>query len=480
MDVAAHLATVDRVHFVGIGGAGNSGLARILRKRGFVVTGSDRGTSASLTGLEKEGIRVFPGHAAANVDFDRGLVVVSAAIPEDNPEVAAAKARGVPVVKYAVALAAAAAARRTIAIAGCHGKTTTTALTVFLLRRTGIDCGYLVGGRVPQLKGNADDGKAWEFVVEACEYDRSFLNFTPALAAVTNVDADHLDYYGNLDAIRDAFAAFVQRIRPEGLLVADAAAWNDLRPRVESSPDWAGKRVRVHTVGFDRASSLRIVPVPGTIKGARGVAHPAMRLYSGPDDLGAFQLAIPGVHNLENAAIAVALCLEAGAPLEALRKAVADFEGVDRRLTVKFQSPACTVLDDYGHHPVELRATLAAARQAHGGEGRRLVLVFQPHQYSRTRLLFDDFVDALSGADRVILTDIFAARDTDADRASVSSERLARELAARGVDAVYAGPLDAAADLVWSSMVPGDVVLTSGAGDVDRVADELVRRLARS
>jgi UDP-N-acetylmuramate--alanine ligase len=204
-----------------------------------------------------------------------------------------------------------------------------------------------------------------------------------------------------------------------------------------------------------------------------------MRLYFGPDDLGAFQLSIAGAHNLVNAAIALAIALESGARLEDLRNALTEFDGVDRRLTVKYQSPVFTVLDDYGHHPTELRATIAAARESYAGGGRRLVVVFQPHQHSRTRVLFDEFVEALSAADRVVLTDIFAARDTAEDRASVSSAQLAEALTAKGVDAVSAGSLADTAEAVWSTTSPGDVVLTSGAGDVDKVADELVRRSAR-
>jgi UDP-N-acetylmuramate--alanine ligase len=492
LQLAAHLAEVGRVHIVGIGGTGTSGLARILRHRGYLVTGSDGRANAITQELERDGIRVFIGQRAENVDFTRGLVVISAAVPDGNPEVAAARELGIPIAKYAAAVAAIATSRKTIAVAGCHGKTTTTAMVAYLLRRCGIDCGFLVGGRVPQLQGNAGDGKAWELVVEACEYDRSFLNLTPALAAITNLDADHLDYYKSVEAIHAAFAQFVLRIREGGMLVSTAPAWSVLAPLVEADPQWRDHRVRVRTVGQERSDSLRIVGIPPAGRTRRGVPCPAMRLHSGPYDLGAFQLAIPGEHNLVNAAIAIALALESGCDLEKVRSALPEFMGVDRRLTERLHTPRLTVLDDYGHHPTELRATIAAVRRSYLGEGSgafvgnrddggsrpRLVVVFQPHQYSRTRLLFDDFVDALAGADKVVLPEIYAARDSVEDRASVSSEDLAAKLRERGVDAAAFPSLERAAEDVWQTRKDGDVVLTSGAGDVDRVADELVRRAA--
>jgi UDP-N-acetylmuramate--alanine ligase len=489
VQLAAQLAEATRVHIVGIAGTGTSGLARILRQRGYLVTGSDARANAVTDELERDGIRVFIGQRAENVDFARGLVVISAAVPDGNPEVAAARELGIPIAKYAAVVAALAASRKTIAIAGCHGKTTTTAMTAYLLRRCGVDCGFLVGGRVPQLQGSAGDGKAWDFVVEACEYDRSFLNLTPALAAVTNLDADHLDYYGSVEAIRAAFAQFVLRIREGGMLVSTTEAWRALAPLVEADPQWSAKRARVRTVGYERGDSLRIVGIPPAGRTGRGVPCPAMRLQSGPYDLGAFQLAIPGEHNLVNAAIAISLALESGCDLERLRGALPEFLGVDRRLTERLRTPHLTILDDYGHHPTELRATLEAVRRSYLGDGRfagdatgsirgRLVVVFQPHQYSRTRLLFDDFVDALAAADKVVLPEIYAARDSAADRASVSSEDLAAKLRERGVDAAAFQSLERAAEDVWQTRKDGDVVLTSGAGDVDRVADELVRRAA--
>lgn len=481
--IASILATTRRVHFVGIGGSGMSGLARVLRRRGFQVSGSDGKASAATALLEREGIRIAIGHDPSVIDFDDGFVVLSAAVPADNPEVVAAAAKRLPMAKYAAALGGAVATRRVVAIAGCHGKTTTTALTTFLLRRAGVDCGFVIGGRVPQLDGNAGEGRAREFVVEACEYDRSFFHFSAAAAAITNLDADHLDYYGSFDAVADAFAQFVLRMRSEGMLVTTPEAWKVLAPRLEASPDWAAKRVRVRTVGIGAAADDRIVPVrvdPDRNDGTRS----AMRIVAGHNDLGLFHLRLSGTHNLSNAAMAVLLALELGADLEAVRRALADFHGVDRRLTVHLESPELTVVDDYGHHPAELRATIAAARERFlatgvhdmNGASRRLVLVFQPHQYSRTRLLFADFVEALQGADRVILPEIFAARDNDEDRKAVSSAQLVEALRAKGVDADFAPTLDGAAELAWSGRRPGDVILTSGAGDVDRVADELVRR----
>lgn len=484
--IAAHLATIPRIHFVGIGGSGMSGLARIFRKRGYVVSGSDGKASLVTAQLERVGIAVAEGHSADLLDFDRGIVVISAAVPQDNPEVARARALGVPVVKYAVALAAAVALRRVIAIAGCHGKTTTTAMTAYLLRQAGIDGGFLVGGNATQLEGNAHDGHADEFIIEACEYDRSFLHFTPAIAAILNIDADHLDYYGSYAAVVEAFAQFALRIRPGGLLVTTEAAWREIGPILENDPKWDERNVSVRRIGEDTKNHIRIVRLgPGSHGAGRG-RGPSMRLFAGREDLGAFNLGIPGDHNLTNAAVAILLALESKANLEKIRAALPEFHGVDRRMTLKRRSPSMTILDDYGHHPTELRATLTAVRDAYINPGApsRLTLVFQPHQYSRTRLLLNDFADAIAGSlvsgDRVILPPIYAARDSEEDRAAVSSETLARAISERGIEALVVKNLDEAADLAWNTRMDGDVLLTSGAGDVDRVADLLVRRADKS
>jgi UDP-N-acetylmuramate--alanine ligase len=487
--VAAHLAAIDRVHFVGIGGTGMSGLARILKKRGYTVTGSDGRATATTVLLQNSGIPIHVGPDAASLDFDRGMVVISAAVPAVHPEVVRAMELRLPVVKYAVALAAATATRRVVAVAGCHGKTTTSAMAAFIMKNAGVDCGYLIGGNVPQLEGNAADGHAPEFVVEACEYDRSFLNFAPTESGVTNIDADHLDYYGSMDAVLDAFAQFVLQTRKNGFVAIAIDAWKAIQSRVEGSPAYRPRDVRIRTVGYDAHSSVRIVPLGSMTHGAARSRGPSMRLFMGRDDLGAFQLGIPGEHNLSNAAIAVLLALEAGADLERVRAALPEFRGVDRRLTVRKRDPEITVLDDYGHHPTEIRATLAAVREAYGrtddgGTPPRIVFVFQPHQYSRTKLLFKDFVDAIaesvSSGDRVLLPEIYAARDSEVDRASVSSADLARELAARGVDAAFFPTLEEAADGAWKGRKSGDIILVSGAGDVDKVADELVRRSGQS
>ncbi|MBI3819594.1 MAG: UDP-N-acetylmuramate--L-alanine ligase [Planctomycetes bacterium] len=491
ISVAAHLATVTRAHFTGIGGTGMSGLARILRKRGFTVSGSDAKESKTTAQLENVGIAIATGHSADLIDFDRGILIISAAVPATNPEVVRAREAGVPVVKYAVALAAAVALRRVIAIAGCHGKTTTTAMTSYLLRQSGVDAGFLVGGNVEQLEGNAHEGHAPQFVVEACEYDRSFLHFSPVAAAITNIDADHLDYYGSIEAVVEAFSQFARRIRPEGFLVITQDAWDRISPAVVNDPEWSARNIRVRVVGQNAKNQIRIIPLGIGSHGAGRGRGPSMRLFAGREDLGAFSLGIPGEHNLTNAAMAILLALESGADLEKIRQALPEFKGVDRRLTVKRRSPSLTILDDYGHHPTELRATIAAVRESYitdnangAGDASRLVLIFQPHQYSRTRLLFNDFVAAISESltkgDRAILPEIHAARDSDEDKQSVSSEMLARALVGKGVDAVAAATFEDAVELAWNGRRDGDVFLTSGAGDVDRVADLLVRRADKS
>ncbi|HKD99401.1 MAG TPA: Mur ligase family protein, partial [Planctomycetota bacterium] len=342
------LAGARRVHVIGVGGSGASGLARVLRRRGYLVTGSDGRASATTAALAHEGIPVSIGHRAENVE-EPSLVVASAAIPEDNAELAAARARGIPVLKYATALAAAVLTRRVIAVAGCHGKTTTTALTAFLLRRSGVDCGFVVGGNVPQLGGNAGEGRAREFVVEACEYDRSFLRFQPAAAAITNVDADHLDYYGSVEAVAQAFGEFASRIAEDGLLVTTAdvlAVIGDPRRT---------RRLRVQTVGRGGEAEVRWMELrDDRPAGLRDPDLHAMRLAIGREDLGAFATRLAGEHNLSNAAMAIVLALEAGASLEKIRETLPEFRGVERRMEVRCTSPELTVVDDYGHHPTEL------------------------------------------------------------------------------------------------------------------------------
>ena len=444
------------VHVVGIGGIGTSGLARILRAWGHRVTGSDSADSPLLRELGREGIGVTVGHTAVADAATADLVVVTAAVRADNPEIAAAVAAGTPVVKRAALLGLLADARRGVAVAGSHGKSTTSGMLVAALRALGADPSYAVGATVAATGTNAAPGDGPDMVVEADEYDWSFLQLHPDVAIVTNIDYDHPDLFPDQDAYDDAFRRFVGQIRPGGTLViaGDDPACARLLARADlTRPDC------VVTFGEHADADWRLSGEPGAWR----VAGPGGVDVSLP-------LAIPGRHNARNATAALAALVALGHEPTAAAAAIADFAGVGRRFEAKGAGAGVTVVDDYAHHPSELRATLRAARDRH--PGRRLWAVFQPHTYSRLRALLPEFADALREADRAMVLDVYAARETDT--LGVSSADL-RALLPPGALAAT-DPADAARVLA-GELQPGDVVLTLGAGSVTETGPLLLARL---
>jgi UDP-N-acetylmuramate--alanine ligase len=451
-----------KLHMVGIGGCGMSALAALLLRRGAQLSGSDAKPSAELARLVESGARVTVEQRAEAVPLDAELLVASAAIPPDHPELLEAKRRGLPVVKYAELLGAVMAQFQGVAISGTHGKSTTTAWLAFALRRAGRDPSFVIGATVEQLGGGSGVGAGPHFVAEACEYDRSFLNLRPRRAALLNIEEDHLDCYRDIHAICEAFAAFARGVPADGLVVINGA---DAHCREVT----AGLACRVETFGLEAGVTWRAVDL-ALVDGnyAFGVEHQG-RL------LGRVRSGLPGRHNVENALAVAALAHDCGVGWSELVPALADFRGAHRRLELRGDACGVRVLDDYAHHPTEIRATLRAARERFAP--RRLWCVFQPHQHSRTRFLLADFAQSFELAERVVVPDIYFVRDSQRERDLVSAEDLVNAIRARGGDATYIPRFDAILDLLEREVQPGDIVMTMGAGNIWKVADELVQRL---
>jgi UDP-N-acetylmuramate--alanine ligase len=448
---------------VGIGGIGTSALARVLRAWGYRVSGSDAADSALLVALRGEGIAAAVGHRA-ELAHGADLVVYSAAVREDNPELAAARAAGVPVVKRAELLGLIANARVGLAVAGTHGKSTTSAMLAKICVDAGRDPTFLVGAIAQDFGTNARPGAGELVVVEADEYDRSFLQLRPRVAVVTNVEHDHPDTYPTFDAMREAFAAFVAQVRPGGaaILSADDAGCRALAARVAPA-------ARVAIIGYGRAAGAawRIEPDVG---GGETVLRDGA-------PVAALALRVPGEHNRRNALAALAAAAQVGIEPAVAAASLATFSGIGRRFELKGEARGITVVDDYAHHPTEIAVNLRAARERY--PGRPLWVVFQPHTYSRTRLLLREFAEALAGADRVVLLDVYAARERDT--LGVSADDIAAllpraPLRAATPDAATAALLDR---YHHGELAPGAVVLTLGAGDVWRVGEGLLDGLRR-
>ena len=452
-----------RVHLIGVGGCGMSGLAGVLLRCGAIVSGSDIAPFKAQARLQELGATVTLGHAPINLPSDCDFVVFSAAIREDNPELAEARRRGVQRFKYAEMLGQVMRLRTGMAIAGTHGKSTTTALTAYILRQAKVDPTFVVGAHVKQLDGSSAVGDGPHFVVEACEYDRSFLNLLPKFAAILNIEEDHLDCFPNLDAITEAFQAFAALVPPDGRVIANGDDAQVLR---------AVRRARgtVETFGLNESCTWRAVH-----ESQRMGCYSFDILRDGQFFLHASLDKLPGRHQIYNALAATALTAHAKIPAETISQSLASFAGADRRLSVRAEPRGILLLDDYGHHPTEVQVTLRAVRERY--PGRRLWVVFQPHQHSRTRFLLDDFAKSFAHADHLLVPDIYFVRDSAADRAAVNSAQFVERVRANGTDGLYLSGFDKIVEHILRHASAGDIVLTMGAGDVWKIADELVRRL---
>ncbi len=437
------------IHLVGVGGFGLSAIARVLLGLGYTVSGSDQVASDLTTALAAEGVRVAIGHAAANVG-GADLVLISSAVPPDNPEVLAARAAGIPVVKRADFLGALMTGRTGVAVAGAHGKTTTTAMLASVMLAAELDPTFIVGGVLADLGTNARAGRGQVFLIEADEYDRMFLGLQPQAAVLTVIEHDHPDCYPTFEEMLLAFRQFVGRLPQDGLLVA---CRDDDGARLLGQ-EWEVAGGEIRWYGFSReAAWCATDPRPNRAGGSDFVV-----MREG-ETVGLIRLRVPGRHNVLNALATVALADWLQIPFETTRSALTEFRGVGRRFEVKGEVGAVLVVDDYAHHPTEVTATLAAARERY--PGRRLWAVFQPHTYSRTKALLSEFAAAFGGADQVVVLDIYPARERDT--LGVSAVELVERMSHPAVQ--YIGGRREAADFLVGNLQPGDVVLTLGAGD---------------
>jgi len=463
------LGKTRRIHFVGVGGIGMSGIAELLANLGYVVSGSDARRSAVTDRLESLGVTVRVGHGAANVG-GADVVVYSSAVRPDNPEVAEATRRRIPVIPRAEMLAELMRLRFGIAVAGAHGKTSTTSMVALVLERAGLDPTAVIGGRLSAFGSNARLGRGEYMVAEADESDRSFLKLSPSIAVVTNIDREHMDAYGSFADLQQAFIDFANKVPFYGAVVAcaDDAELSRVMPKFKR---------RVISYGIDSAEAgLAAIGVTLEGYGSRcTVEHRERRGGAGSTTLGELTLAVPGRHSILNALAAVAVGLELDVPFAKIAGALAEFRGAERRFEQRGVINGITVVDDYGHHPTEIAAVLAAAR---AGKPKRIVVAFQPHRYTRTRDLMDEFGAALATADEVVLTGIYAASEEPLP--GITIEALAGTVNRRRSTPVHlVAKLEDMAARVADIARPGDLVITLGAGSIASLAGQLVAELER-
>ena len=469
-------AKIQRIHFVGIGGIGMSGIAEVLLNLGYKVSGSDLKSSAVTQRLASLGAIAFEGHRAENI-AGAEVVVTSSAISAENPEVTEAHALHIPVIQRAEMLAELMRLKYGIAIAGMHGKTTTTSMVAAVLAAGGLDPTVVVGGRVDAMGSNARLGKSQYLVAEADESDRSFLKLSPILSVVTNIDREHMDTYRNMRDVKKTFLEFMDRVPFYGMIVAcnDDPMLRRLLPEVQR---------RTVTYGTRRGSDFLIKSptlrqAQGRLSAATGepeMGHPPLNKFQvcyRDQDLGEFTLHVPGVHNVLNATAAIAVGIGLDISPDAIRTALDQFRGVDRRFQLRGRAAGVSVIDDYGHHPTEIKATLAAARQC---GFRKVHVIFQPHRYTRTRDLLDEFTTAFADADSLFVLDIYAASEKPID--GITGEILAQRIREKsGKNGRYASSFAEAVDAAAAVAEDGDMILTLGAGSVSQLGPMIVEKL---
>ncbi|MDO8683902.1 MAG: UDP-N-acetylmuramate--L-alanine ligase [Armatimonadota bacterium] len=451
-----------KLHFVAIGGIGMSGIAAVMHGRGAQISGSDLKESDVTRRLREAGMTVEIGHKAENVG-DVDLVVVSAAVPDDNPEVVAAKEKGIPVVSRAEMLGRLMAEyKHRIAISGTHGKTTTTSMASLMLLEAGLDPTILIGGDMEAIAGNAKLGAGDIFLTEACEAFSSFLHLHPSIAVVTNIDADHLDHHGSLENIKGVFRQFLSQVDDDGCIIAcgDDENLQEIIPALN-------RRVVQYGIGSD--NEIRAVDVD------IDSATASFEVERKGERLGRVSLGTPGLQNVLNALAVIGVGIELGARFGVIQSALAKYKGVGRRFEILGEASGVMVVDDYAHHPTEIAATLDAAK--HGWK-RRIVAVFQPHLYSRTRFFLKDFARSLSLADHVIITDIYAAREKPIP--GVCASQIVEAMATEGKTAEYIADKREIPDRLLPELQPDDMVIVMGAGDIRIVGEEIFARLSET
>lgn len=448
------------IHFVGIGGIGMSGIAELLLNLNYEVSGSDLRLTEITRRLAQLGGRVFQGHRPEQIQ-GADVVVVSSAVRPDNPEVVAAKEAVIPVIPRAEMLAELMRLKYSIAVAGAHGKTTTTWMIASVLDEGGLDPTVVIGGKLDSLGTNARLGQGEFIVAEADESDGSFLRLSPTIGVVTNINAEHLDFYGNLEKIKEVFLDFINKVPFYGMTVLclDNEGIQDLIPKIEK---------RFMTYGMTSQADYQAKDV-----NFEGMTSRYGVIYRGVL-LGAVELNLPGIHNVYNSMASVAVGIELGIPFDRIQRALKEIEGVQRRLEVKGAAKGVTVVDDYGHHPTEIRFTLQTVRRC--WPDGRIVVVFQPHRYSRVAALFDDFTRAFYDADSVLVLPIYSAGETPIE--NIDARSLTEEIREHGhKDVLFHDGQDAAVSSLKETLRPGDVLLTLGAGDVWQVGEKVLKEL---
>ena len=446
------------IHFIGIGGISMSGLAEILLGEDFPVSGSDAKESDLTRQLEERGAKIYIGQRASNITDNVELVVYTAAIHPDNPEYACAKERNLPMLTRAELLGQIMKNYQLpIAVSGTHGKTTTTSMISHILLEADTDPTISVGGILPAIHGNIRVGQSETFITEACEYTNSFLSFFPKISIILNIDADHLDFFKDLEDIRNSFRRFAALLPTDGTLII-----NQDIPNVEEITQ--GLDCEILTYSLKEKADYHAENIEFD-----EFAHASFDCIKGEENLGRFTLSVPGMHNVSNALSAIALGVKIGIDLPAIQKGLLHFSGTDRRFQYKGKVAGVTVIDDYAHHPTEIQATLKTAKNY---PHKTTWCVFQPHTYTRTKALMQEFAQALSLADKVILADIYAARETDT--LGISSANLRDLLLEKGVDAYYFPTFDEIEAFLLENCIHGDVLITMGAGDVYKIGENLL------
>lgn len=449
---------IQHIHLIGIGGISMSAIGEILLKHGYRVSGSDIKDSRLLEKLRSNGAEIFIGHNEANIKSP-DLVVYSAAIKEHNPERKEAARKNIPQMDRAEMLGHIMKKyKKAIAVAGCHGKTTTTSLISLVLQKSDFDPTILVGGELDEIGGNIRIGESQHFITEACEYVESFLKFHPFIGIILNIDEDHLDYFKDIAHIKEAFKSFAHLIPKEGFLIAcnDDDHIRDFYHEINCN---------VVTYGINNTSDFTAANIFFNEEG-----YPSFEVIHKEESLGSFQLSIPGLHNVYNSLAAIATSYVLGVPTEKIIEYIKVYHGIHRRFEVLGSIKGARIIDDYAHHPAEIRATLEAAKKY---PHREIWCVFQPHTYTRTIALYNDFLHAFTLADHVIITDIYAAREPDEGR--IHSKALAEDI--KGVsDVRYIKDFDSIADIIYHEAQPQDLIITMGAGDVYRIGEDLLAR----
>ena len=458
-----------KFHFIGAGGIGMSGLAQLLIKNNALVTGSDQTPTEVTDHLRQIGADIRVGHKADNLNDQTEAVVISAAITSENPELMSALQRGCRVYKYAEMLGELMKRYEGIAISGTHGKSTTSGWLTYVLKQAGIDTNYIVGAKINQLQSSSGVGDGEYFVAEACEYDRSFLNLRPKIACILNVEQDHLDYYRDEDEIVETFGDFASGTKSDGMVIANGQDENVATIIADCTSRWNDNSVRCETFGLDESCDFH----PRNITLTDGLY--SFDVYRKRELLGSTRISLPGTHNICNALAVTAMAVNTGVDGHRVLELLPEFTGIDRRLMFKGGFGQITVLDDYAHHPTEIRASLAAIRQKYNP--KRIWCVFQPHQYSRTRFLLDDFTESFKLADVTIVPEIYFVRDSQSARKQINAQILVEKMRANGTQALFIESFEAICDYLKCNVSSGELVVTMGAGDIWKVADDYLQWL---